>query len=160
MGRILLTFSFFAFLSACNIDTNCMSKEAMITNFDKFIKDVEQHHEKLEQSDWAHIDEELKAYIETCYPKFKEDMNVSEKVTFWKQTLSYGVYRGSASGSYQLDIDIDYETELNELTAQGRQEIEAFIREELKPDLDKTIDGVVKEVEKLGDELKNWLDNL
>jgi len=132
----------------------------MITNYDKFIKDVEDHHEQLEESDWADIDTEFKNYVEGCYQKFKEDMSASEKLNFWKQSLSYGIFRGSSSGSFKLDLDIDYEQELNELSAQGRQELENFLRDELKPDLDKTIDGVVKEVEKLGDELKNWLDNL
>jgi len=132
----------------------------MISNYDKFISDVNDHHKSLDASDWQDIDKEFEGFVETCYPKYKDDMSISEKVTFWKQTLSYGIYRGSSDGTYQLDLDIDYESEINELSSQGRKEIEAFIREELKPELGKTIDGVVKEVEKLGDELKNWLDKL
>jgi len=132
----------------------------MISNYDKFISDVKTHHEKLDNSDWQDIDKELKGFVESCYEKHKDDMSLSEKVNFWKQTLSYGVYRGSSEGTFQLDLNIDYESEINELSSQGRKEIEAFIREELKPELGKTIDGVVKEVEKLGDELKNWLDKL
>jgi len=147
-------------ITSCNFETSCVSKDAFFTNFNKFIKDVEDHHEKLEESDWVDIDTEFKTYVESCYPKFKSDMSAAEKVNFWKHTISYGIHRGSTIGRFHLDVDIDYEQEVNELTAQGRKEIELYIREELKPDLDNTIDGVVKEVEKLGDELKNWLDNL
>lgn len=146
--------------SNCDLDSNCMSKESMISNYGEFIGDVKTHHEQLDNSDWLDIDQEFKGYVESCYQKYKDDMSISEKVSFWKQTLSYGVYRGSSKGTYELDLDIDYESEINELSAQGRQELESYLREEIKPELDKTIDGVVKEVEKLGDELKNWLENL
>ena len=70
------------------------------------------------------------------------------------------MYRGSSAGTYQLDVDIDYESEINELSKQGREEIEDFLRKELQPELERTIDDVVKEVDKLGTELKNWLDKL
>lgn len=146
--------------ASCSLDTNCLSKDAMVSNLSKFIDDVEKHHDKLQPSDWADIDKEFKSYVETCYPKFKGEMTISEKVDFWKHTLSYGVYRGSSRGSFELDLNVDYRTEIDELTAQGKAEIEAYLRDEFQPDLEKTIDGVVKEVEKLGDELKNWLDNL
>ena len=156
----LLIYFSLIIISGCSFDSSCLSKEAMVTNYDKFINDVEAYHEKLDPSDWQDIDKEFRGFVESCYPKYKDDMSVSEKVTLWKQTLSYGVYRGSSEGTYKLDLGIDYEAEIKELSSQGKKEIEAFIREELKPDVNKTIDGVVKEVEKLGDELKNWLDKL
>ena len=160
MIKLSFFFSLCMLLCACSFDSSFLSKETMITNYDKFIKDVNKHHEKLDSEDWQDIDKEFKGFVESCYPKFKDDMSVSEKINFWKQTLSYGVYRGSSAGTYQLDVDIDYESEINELSKQGREEIEDFLRKELQPELERTIDDVVKEVDKLGTELKNWLDKL
>lgn len=156
MKPILLLLSI-SFLSSCQ--TRCLTKEAFLTGFDKFSEDVKTHYKDLGEEDWVSIDEELKAYVDECYPKYKTELTVSEKVTFWKNTLSYGIYRGDKNDSYELDLDIDYEKEINDLTDQGRAELEKFINKELKPNLEGVIDDVVKEVEQLGGKLKEWLNN-
>ena len=146
-------------LSSCNFNSECLSKEAFVTGYEKFSDDVEQHYRNLKAEDWVNIDKELKIYVEQCYPKFKEQLTIEEKVGFWKNTLSYGLYRGDKSNSYELDLDIDYEKELDELTEQGRKEIESFIQKELNPELNNIIDEVVKEVDNLGSKLKEWLND-
>jgi len=131
-----------------------MSKDAFFTGYEKLVKDVENHHDKLDESDWVDIDEEFKTYVEVCYPKYKTEMSAKEKINFWKQTISYGAHRGSASGDFLPDVNIDFQSELDELTDQGRDEVLSYLKEELQPDLETTIDEVVKEVEKLGEGIK------
>ena len=145
-------------LASCN--PKCINKDAFLTGFDTFSEDVKTHYKKLEEKDWTNIDQEFKEYVEVCYPKFKEDLSAVEKVDFWKDVLSYGFYRGDNQGEYQLDIDLDLEQEMKELTDQGRVELEQFIRDEIQPDLENAIDNIVNEVESLGNQLKEWLDNL
>lgn len=159
MKSFLFAFTAMAVLSSCNFNSQCLSKDAFLTGYDKFSADVEKHYKELKTEDWVDIDKELKVYVEQCYPKFKENLSIDEKVSFWKHTLSYGLYRGDKSDSYKLDLKIDYEKELDELTEQGRKEIESFIQKELKPELNDIIDEVVKEVDNLGNKLKEWLDD-
>jgi len=151
---LLLTISL---ISSCQ--TRCLTKEAFITGYDKFSEDVKTHYKDLSEEDWANIDKELKAYVDECYPKYKADLTVSEKVAFWKNTLSYGIYRRDKNDGYELDLDIDYEKEINDLTDQGRAELEKFINKDLKPNLEGAIDDVVREVELLGDRLKEWINS-
>ena len=159
MKPCLTVFLVVAILSSCNFNSECLSKEAFLSGYEKFSNDVEKHYRDLKADDWVDIDKELKVYVEQCYPKYKEELSIEEKVSFWKNTLSYGLYRGDKSNSYQMDLDIDYEKELDELTEQGRMEIERFFQKELKPELNDIIDEVVKEVDNLGGKLKEWLND-
>lgn len=159
MKAFFYTFFFLILVSACNFNSECLSKEAFLSGYEKFSNDVETHYRNLQTEDWVDIDKEMKIYVEQCYPKYKEQLSIEEKVQFWKNTLSYGLYRGDKSNSYELELDIDYERELDELTEQGRKEIESFIQKELKPELNDIIDDVVKEVDNLGSKLKEWLND-
>ncbi len=159
MKSFFFAFMMITILSNCNFNSQCLSKEAFLSGYDKFTTDVEKHYKELKSEDWIDIDKEMKTYVEQCYPKYKEQLSIEEKVSFWKNTLSYGLYRGDKSNSYKLNLDIDYEKELEELTEQGRKEIESFIQKELKPELNDIIDEVVKEVDNLGSKLKEWLND-
>jgi len=159
MKNFVFVLAAVSILHGCNFSSQCLSKDAFVSGYEKFSDDVQNHYKELNDKDWIEIDQELKAYVDQCYPKYKDQLSIEEKVTFWKNTLSYGLYRGDKTDSYQLNLDIDYEKELEELTDQGRLEIERFIKKELKPELSNIIDEVVKEVDNLGGKLKEWLND-
>ena len=143
-------------MTSCDMNFQCSTKESFIENFDRFTKDLEKHHDDLEDSDWTNVDEEFKSYVDNCYQKYKTDMSVKEKIQFWKTTLSYHLYRGKPLE--ELALEMDLEKELNELGSQGQKELEEFFKDEIKPELSEAIDEILNEVNNLGEQLKNWLD--
>jgi len=156
MKRALLVLFSLLVLYSCNM--NCLNKEAFINGYNTFSTDVKEHYQEIGPSQWADIDKEFKEYVEICYPKFKEEMSINERIDFWKHTISYGFYRGDQDGSFKLDVALDYETEINELSEQARIEIEQFIRKEIKPELENVIDDILDEVESFGEKVKIWLN--
>ncbi len=156
MRYFLLFFSFF-FLCSCSLDTTCMSKESFLSNFDKFSKDLKENHELLEESDWMSIDQEFTNFVDNCYPKFKSDLSIEEKVSFFKNTLSYGYYKGSKDGSLDIDLKLDIEGELRDLSVQGKEELKNFIKKEFGADLETAIDDLIEGIKEIGEELKDWL---
>ena len=147
-------------MNACSFNPKCINKESFLKGFDEFSKDIEKHYEELNGKDWIDIDKEFKEYVDICYPKFKKDLTIKEKIGFWKHTLSYGLYRGNKAGEYKLDIELDLEQELEEMSQQGREELEQYIRDEIAPELNNVIDEVLKEFDGFGDKLKELLDNI
>lgn len=117
----------------CTYQTHCSTKVSFIKSYDKFIQDVKINHNKLVESDWINIDEEFEMYVDKCYPKFKNDLTLSEKVDFWKNTMSYGYYKGTKDGDFDLnfkDMDINISNELDDISIEGKEELEKFIKEE------------------------------
>ncbi len=159
MNKILFTLFSFILISSCDINTHCLNKESFINGYDNFSKDVRDHYKELEKTDWNSIDKEFKSYVEQCYPKYKHELSINQKVKFWKNTIAYSIYRESQDEAYELDLDLDLENEMNEIGAQGKQEIEDFLRKDIKPELEKAVDEVLKEVESFGNKIKEWLDN-
>lgn len=149
-----------SFLTNCEMATHCQNKDRFIHNFEKFAKDIREHSKELEEKDWVAVDKEFELYVDQCYPKFKDELSLSEKISFWKSTLAYTSYRSAASGDIHLkinDLKIDLSGEMNELSIESKQELEKYIKEELRPELEDAIDEVVDAIKEVGDELKNWL---
>jgi len=87
-------------------------------------------------------------------------MVIKERIEFWKHTLSYTVFRTEKDDSYEMDLTVNFEQELEEMGNQGRKEIEDYIRQEIKPEIKDVIDDVLKEVESFGESVKKWLDDI
>ena len=147
------------FLS-CDSIVHCGSKDAFIKNYSKFTTDLREHAEKLEAQDWKAIDDEFKMYVDECYPKYKEQLSLSEKLSFWKGTLSYAVHKNGNDGNINIqlnDVKIDLADEFKDLSIESKKELEKFIKDEFGRDLEDAIDRIVDEIHNLGDELKSWL---
>jgi hypothetical protein len=144
----------------CQMITHCNDKETFIQNYEKFTEDLKTHHRDLQKSDWTAIDREFEMYVDECYPKFKAELSLSEKVTFWKSTLAYTAYRGKGEMDIDIkinDLKIELSNEMNDLSIESKKELEIFIKEELRPELEEAIDEVVETIKEVGDELKSWL---
>lgn len=161
MKQVFFLFVLFVFCGSCN--TKCINKKSFIDNFDQFSEDLSMHYRSLEKDDWVDIEEEYSIFITKCYPKFKEQMSGTERIAFWKNAFAYGFRRSEQDPSYDFDIEnygINIEEEIESLSLAGQEELERFLKEEFGPELEDVFDTLIKELEGLGDELKNWLDNL
>lgn len=157
----LIILSLFVLLGSCN--TNCINKQAFLENFDKFSEDLTNHYHSLDHQDWIEVEEEYESFVSKCYPKFKEEMTGTEKLSFWKNAFAYGFRRSEKDINYKFDIEnygINIDEEVEALSIAGRKELERFLKKEFGPDLENVFDTLIKELEGLGDELQNWLDNL
>lgn len=148
-----------SFLS-CDSLIHCGSKDAFIENYAKFTTDLREHAEKLDDQDWKAIDAEFKMYVDECYPKYKEQLSISEKLNFWKGTLSYVVNKNGHDGNLNIelnDVNINLTEEFKDLSIESKKELEKFIKDEFGKDLEDAIDQIVDEIHNLSDELKSWL---
>lgn len=139
---------------------HCPDKNSFLDGYSKFVADLGDHHKELKKSDWADIEQEFKVFADECYPKFKEDLSLSEKLKFWKNTIQYAAYSGQENEDVNLafdDVNLDFSSEFGELTTEGKEELERFIKEEMGDDIENLIDDVLGELEKVGDEIKSWL---
>lgn len=155
--RFFLILTASIFLAGCGLNTSCVSKDSFISNYEKFSADIKENYEKLSIEDWTSIDEEFTSYVDVCYPKFKSELSLEEKVNFFKNTLSYGYYKGTKDGKIDIDLKLDLGDEMEEISIQGKEELEAFIKKEFGDDLESTIDDIVDGIKELGDEIKEWL---
>lgn len=155
------TLFLFILLFSCN--TQCLNKESFLENFTQFSDDVADHYNQLIGDDWEEVEREYSLYLTKCYPKFKDRLSAAERLEFWKGALGYGLRRASQDESFEFnlsDYGIDVEDEMSSLTDAGKAEIEQFIKEEFGPELENVFDSLIKELEGLSNEFKNWLDNL
>ena len=162
MNRLIICCALIAlFLTqSCTVQTQCGTKESFITNYDKFINDLRQHHDEISDNHWDSVEKEFKLYVDECYPKHKVQMTTSEKLEFWKNTLSYGLYKGSQDGDLTLDfdnVDIDISDELDNISIESKEELERFIKEEFGTDIEDAVDDLVDGIKEIGDEIKSWL---
>lgn len=160
MNHLLTVFSLLLLLSSCDFNTSCLSKEAFIKSYDRLLVDIESHHKDLKSEDWVSIDEEFTSFTKQCYTKFKTDMSVEERVSFWKNTLKYQAYRSEDIDFDNLlseDMKLQLKEDMKELSVQGQKEIENFIQNELAPELENVIDEVVDGIKEIGDQLKELL---
>lgn len=162
MNRIIICCAFIACIlgTSCTVQTHCGSKELFITNYDKFIGDLKTYHESLSESSWESIDAEFKLYVDECYPKYKKSLTTSEKLEFWKNTLSYGLYKGSQDGDLSLhfeNVNLNVSDEFDNISIESKEELERFIKEEFGTDIEEAIDDVVDGIKEIGDEIKSWL---
>ena len=138
---------------------NCTTEEAFISGYSTFINELEKEHETWTKDQWTNNDVHFKKYTESCYPKFKAEMSVKERIAFWKNTMTYLVYRESSEIQSDIELNFDLDKEFEELSIQGRQEIEEFIKNELPSDLNATIDQILEDAESIGESIKEWLNN-
>ena len=159
---LYLIFLIFVLCVSCKPNP-CQTKDSFLTSYDTFISDVEEHAESLAEADWKDINEEYKQFIDVCYEQHKEEMNISEKVDFWKNTLSYSTYHTGDREELETimdDIQVKLEEDLKNFTAESREEIEDYFRKEIAPELESAIDEILEGVEEFGEKMKDWLKDL
>lgn len=146
-------------ISSCQLDP-CANKEKFLASFDTFVEDISESEKELTLEQWKKHDVKFKKYLEDCYVNHKEDLLASEKKSFWANTIRYYYERHGNSFFAELSDETDplaelMEKELSEVFNNPQEAIIALVKEEYGEDITQSIDKVVDEIKKLGEELKD-----
>jgi len=140
------------FVSSCLVPAK---KERYMTNFERFVKNIEKNAGNFKPRDWRWADKRYKLYGNEYYDKFREELTLKEQLQIAGLKIRYqAVKEGS---SYKRIID---EKLVRDLEKMG-EDVGRYIDENLDRDLEKLSkgareigDSAVKVVEDLLKELK------
>jgi len=157
--HIIICFLLLTFAS-CVLDP-CMDKESFLKSYDKFIEKVESFEEN-SVSDWSTHDAKFEKFITECYERHENTLTLKEKKDFWIKSMKYYHEKYGDDFYDKLDEEGDVlaekiSEEIEKVFETSGQDALDYIREVYGEDIEKTIDDVMKEIEKLSQELKNVL---
>ena len=90
MKKLMLTFCASLILfSSCETEPCSYSKERFTKKFSLLVERASESDRKISDERWEKEDEQFGQFVMDCYPKFEEEMSLSEKTEFWQGTLSY-----------------------------------------------------------------------
>jgi len=151
------------FVLSCQLDP-CANKEKFLSTFDSFVEEISDEEREIILEDWKKYDTKFKSYIEECYVNHKSEMTIAEKQKFWANSIRYYYERHGNGFFTELSDDTDplatlMEKELEEVFNNPQEAIVALIKEEYGEDISQSIDRVVDEIKKLGEEIKDIFKN-
>lgn len=154
---VLISFSF-VFTESC-MDRFCSDLDHFMESFDDFSNDIKEHYESFEIADWKKLDKEYKEYVDKCYPQFKSEMSLEEKVSFLKNAFLYDVYREESGSAPDIESlhTVDLGREVQELGSEAQEELEKFLKDNLGNELEKAVDDILDGLNQIGNEIKDWL---
>ncbi len=149
------------FLTSCEVNV-CINKSYFISTYDRFIEDFEKGNNKYSTEDWNSKEEKIKSFVNDCYASFKEEMSAEERVSFWTKYVEFMIirYKGEALSeieSQDRKSEVEIYKEIKE--SLGEVNFEKLFKDIYGDDIEKAVDDVLKELNKWGDQLKDWLDN-
>ena len=151
---LLLSSFLLLFCTQCTVLQHCPDKDSFIESFDNTISSMNDKRHVLTDREWTEIDSDVKRLLDVCYMKYKEELSLSNKVDVIKNLMIYEVHRDLDDLDLQSFVLND---EIEELGTSGARELERYVKEELGQTLETTIDDVLKNINEVGEELKNWL---
>ena len=87
---MLTTCAILILFSSCNTEDSCSySKSRFTKKFTSLVDKAGESERKFSDERWEREDEQFEQFVMSCYPKFEEEMSMSEKTEFWQGTLSY-----------------------------------------------------------------------
>ena len=146
--------------SSCQIDP-CFSKTYFVSTYNNFMKDFEKNNDRYTASDWESKDKKIRSFVNDCYPSLKDELTGEEKVDFWKKYVKYMLLRHSKGALKAIekedkDSDVDIYDEI--VDSFEDSDLEELFKEFLGDDIEEAVDEVLKEINKWGEQLKEWLD--
>ncbi len=157
--RIFILLTFLIGFSSCSLEP-CGDKDQFITEFKTFVNDFRDQSKTEESIDASSFDRKFEKFTKDCYAHHKEQMEMKERRTFWKDAMIAYFVRHKGE-----DIDISKEnretayiaTELEEVFDGTGKEIEEFVRGFIKEEVPDLIDEAVKGIEKIGEQIKDLI---
>lgn len=125
------------------------------------MKDFEKNNDNYNASDWESKDKKVQNFVNNCYKELSSDMTSDEKVQFWTKYVKYMLVRHTKSAFKAIEIedessDVDIFDEISISIEEA--DLEKLLKEMYGDDLENAVDDVLKEINKWGDQLKNWLN--
>lgn len=146
--------------TSCQMDP-CFSKSYFLTTYNNFMKDMDKNYNRYSASDWESKDKKIKSFVDDCYPSLEGKMTGEEKVDFWKKYVKYMILRHSKGAFKAIEKeDKDSVVEIYDEIMESFEDsdLEDLFKEFLGDDIEDAVDDVLKELNKWGDQLKDWLD--
>ncbi len=145
-------------MGSCALNSPCSTKEDFSVSYGQFIAEITSQYSTLTEQQWESKDADINEYLDLCYEKYKEDLNIKEKVSFWKNALTYAQYRSKGNEGRGLQITDKIETKLKEelrsFSTDAQKEIDLFFKREVAPQVERVLDELLQGVEEFGKELK------
>lgn len=148
-------------MKSCKLDS-CINKTYFVTTYENFMEDLQKNHRDYSEKDWESKDLKMKEFVDNCYETHVEKLTAAEKINFWTKYVKYMILRHGPKAITEIEIeDKDSSVEIyNEiLTTLKDGSFEEMLKEIYGKDIEKNIDEVLKEINKWGDQLKDWLQN-
>lgn len=147
-------------VSSCLIPAK---KEWYLSNFERFVNNVEKNAQKFKPRDWRYAQRRYRLYSEKWYEKFREELTLQEQIQVAGLKIRYTAAK-QASGVRRF-VDDQVKEDLDRI---GR-DIDKYLDENLDRDLEKiskgakeigdsavkVLEDLLKEVRKKKDERKN-----
>lgn len=135
-----------------------MTKDHFITQYERFIHEVEDQNLTVTDSKWKIYDQNFENYILECYPRYKEELSFSQRQTLIYKAVKYYYLR------YKSDMIRELENKDNPVSVMIRNEIaeiwgepDAIFKELTGEDWDALVDEFVKDLEKWKEKIKRML---
>lgn len=162
MKYSIATILFILCVSSCQLDP-CSNKKSFTSSFEKFTDEVSKSNETMQATDWKTWDAKFDKYVSECYVQHKNDMTIEERKQFWINSVKYYYKRHGKSLFTELNNTDDplasmIKKEMDNVFQDPNESIIAVVKEVFGDDLNSTIDKVVNDVKKLGEELKDLLN--
>jgi len=152
----------FAFaIQSCNLDT-CINKSYFVTTYNNFIKDMDKNHDRYSSEDWKSKDAKMKNFVDDCYAAHSEDMTGKEKIDFWTKYIQYMITRhGSSAWSSIENEDKNSDVEIFDEISDSLEDadLKKLFKDVYGDNIEDAVDDILKEVNKWGDQLKDWLNS-
>lgn len=147
-------------LSSCEMNM-CINKSYFISTYDRFIEDFEKNNKNYSQEDWNSKQDKMRSFVNDCYASFKDDMTAEERVSFWTKYVEFMIVRFRGDALEEIESEdrksaVEIYEEVKE--AIGEADFEKIFKEIYGDDIENAVDEVLKELNKWGDQLKDWLN--
>ena len=146
---------------SCKIDA-CFNKTYFMSTYNNFMSDLQKNHKKFSEADWDSKDDKVNSFVNDCYPELEASMTGEEKINFWTKYVKYMILR-HGSGALK---EIEKEDKLSTVAIYDEiidsvedADLEAMLKDMYGDDIEKAVDDVLKEINKWGDQLKEWLNS-
>jgi hypothetical protein len=154
----------FILLNACQLDP-CSSKRFFIYNHDKIIESVKERAGEFTEDDWVRKEAKMDQMAHDCYPAFAAEMTNEEKKNFWMDYLHFNIKRHGRNFFRELEKDAetwpdDMADDLGVVLENPENDIKKFMKEVYGEDIENTIDELITGFEKIGEQIKDWLNKV
>ncbi len=126
--------AFIFLLVACNPAT----KEAYLSDFEKFVERVDKYHEDYNKKDWQWADSRFQKYSEEWYEKFENQLTDKEEVKIFELKLKYTAFKNKNS------LEKIYRKLIKKDVDEAKEKIDDYIEKDLDEDVEKLIDGATE----------------
>lgn len=140
----------------------CSSKRFFIYNHEKIIESVKTRSIDFTEEDWKRKEDKMDQLARDCYPLYKKEMSDEEKKQFWMNYLHFNIKRHGNSFFKELRKDVKswpgaMQDDLGVVISDPGPDLKKLMNEIYGKDIEKSIDDVIKGLEKIGEQIKEWL---